>query len=184
MKYRSRISIVFISILTLSFLGLYSCGNSTLNNDPYHIRTRDDFEMISLKIKDSLLFFMNSGRASAFLTKVSAIENEENSTLEWILTHGSSQDFESLLHHFYDPELIAVGVKGLIRNQDEDLFKHLTFSINQDINVQYGMFCQKSGGYFLYQLDYSKSDSESRYFSKTQLGQIKKMITARMFGCT
>ncbi|MFT6678656.1 MAG: hypothetical protein ACJAZG_001328, partial [Granulosicoccus sp.] len=149
------------STYIICIICLCSCGGGS-NTDDYMAPSQEfGFEMISPEIKDSLISLHESGLIPISISKVTALESEDNSTMEWILNNGKSQDFEKLLYDYPNVGLKVIGVKGLIRKKDKAMFKHLKYAIDQDMNVQYSLICQKLGGYFLYQLNYSVSDTSS-----------------------
>lgn len=175
---------LLIATCTICMICLCSCGDGAQTNASQEISQDAGFETISAAIKDSLLHFKDSGLTPFALSTATAAEPEVNPSLEWILQNGSTQDFEELLYNHADVGLKAIGVKGLIRGKDKALFKHLKFAIDQDVNVDYGMRCQKFGGYFLYQLNFSLSDSSSSYLSQDELEELHALIEFRKFGCT
>ena len=175
----NHISKIYILIL----LSLFSCSSDPEETTFINLNNEDKFNSISPEIKDSLIQIEKSSQISFPLAISSALENEDNQTLEWILTHGTTQDFEKMLHNERQVEFKAIGIKGLVRSKNKDLFKHLNYSFTQNINLQFGLTCQKLGGYYLYQLDYSISDESSPYFLKEEIEKINKVVSSRNFGC-
>jgi len=169
-------------LLILVMLG--SCLGESHYNETAEIDAFGEFDLISKNIRDSLVLLNNSEQIPMFLSTRTASEPELNQTFQWILDNGTPQDFIELLYQHPNPELKAVGVKGLIHKKDQAIFQHLKFAINQDLNIQYGLYCQKLGGYFLYQLNYSNSDSVHLYFSKDEIQWINEILETKMFGCT
>ena len=156
------------------------------SNNTIADKTNQDlgFEKVSQEIKDSLIHLQATGLYPFSISKIAAIEPENNRIIEWIMQKGTSKDFEALLYHHSAAEMKAIGIKGLIRRKDTSLFKHLTYAIPLDLNVHYGLTCQHLGGYFLYQLNYRSSDSLSNYFSAAEMEKLAVLVESRNFGCT
>ena len=172
---------LLIYTFLISSLWLSACGGETHSENSAYTETFEDY---SAGIKDSLLHLHQSYFIKIQLDKVSATESEDDSTLEWILTNGTEEDFKNLLYNQSNENLKAIGVKGLIRKKSSLLYKHLLYAFDQDLNIQYGMYCQKLGGYFLYQLDYLDSENVRSLFTLDEIKELNLMIETRMFGCT
>ncbi len=169
----------YVFILALFF----SCSNKPSGSIQSESEKKNKFEHISPEIRDSLAQLIKSSSISFPLAQSSALETETNHTLEWILVHGTANDFESLLYKESKVELKAIGIKGLVRNKNKEIYKHLMYSFTQNLNLQYGLTCQKLGGYFLFQLDYSTIDETNPYFSQEELEHLNQLIASRNFGC-